>query len=1275
MQTWAKRSMQAALVTGGMMMLGAGIASAAETCPDRPATPLGGSTNPLGVSVDVPLDFEDNAVGTPFGQWDAPEFHERLSTDDLYNKAVPAELNAPLTQALAPVRDAMSPVSHGLQQYGGHHFQGDPALGNRAELNVLAPIEASGNALALGGPVHVEHDGHHDYHRDSALSTNGDGSLIGGNAAAINYVAPIQANGNALGLGGDASSVNNSSTDASIDGSTRTSGDGSLAGGNVLGLPLSTPITGNGNAFGVLGDAWTKNNSSVNGSVTGNSATSGEHGVLGGNYAGVPLGLPIAGNGNAFGVLGNGDAHSKSHESASVGGAVHSNGEHGLGSGNVSQTPIAGPLGLNGNATSALGGSSVKGGDASCTDAGYGDQSSSGQHSILGGNHNSNPIALPVLGFGNATAVGGDADADYNNAVSSHAGSNVYGDGNDSLLGGSVLSTPLAGPYDAFGNATSALGNANSTSHNDAEVTAGNTVDTRGWGSQLGGNVGSVPISAPLQAFGNGTGALGDANAKSVNNKVSQAGGYTSCEDDAGLGACNVAAVPVSLPGEVYGNGTGVGGNGSGEANSHTSANAGGETVATGKGGTGAGNVAFVPVAGALQAIGNSTSAIGNSHAGGHGHTGANAGGDVRSDGSDGKLSGNVAGVPVGLPAQAFGNALTAIGTADAAGKNKADINAGGDTRTTGQDGQGSGNVLGAPINVIGQGFGNGLAAIGQADARGANHLNSNVGGNTKTNGANGQGSGNVVAAPAALAGQVFGNAGAVFGRGNAEGLNSTAQNTGGDIRTTGDDSQLGGNIVSAPAGLIGQAFGNGLAGGGDADAYGANCIEQHTGGEGVTGGAGSALGGNVLDAPIAAAGQVFGESGAGFGNANAAGDNAVEQLAGGGIFTNGQAGQLAGNVAQVPVALIGQEFGDAGSVFYGHANSVAGSNSVQHAGGSTTTNGTDGNLSGDFLGLPVAADGAGFGNAGGLFESAISRAVAGNNTWQAAGGDVNTAGENGHGAGDIFEIPVAAAGQFFGNGGAIGAIADATAANYQKTQAGGTGSTDGEHRVGSGFSEIHGLPLQGQVYGVPFEIAGEALASATNATQVTAGSQDAIPFVFDGAGLPGASDLPQMPEFVPSVSSIDVTKIGHDARTSLPGVSALQGVPALPGMPSVPGVPTGASLPNLPKPSVDQLGGIADKARAAAPSLPGASVPSLPGADKLPSLPKLPGADKLPSVPGVDQAPVFGRNTLHTMGRSASTPQLPSLDTAGDLSKVLQVKPNLPKLGANLPGLDKLGK
>src|ERR1700716_2298136 len=62
MQSWAKRGLQTALVTGGLLMLGTGIDSADENVdPDIPASPLD-------LNVTVPYPIADNALGTPIGQ-------------------------------------------------------------------------------------------------------------------------------------------------------------------------------------------------------------------------------------------------------------------------------------------------------------------------------------------------------------------------------------------------------------------------------------------------------------------------------------------------------------------------------------------------------------------------------------------------------------------------------------------------------------------------------------------------------------------------------------------------------------------------------------------------------------------------------------------------------------------------------------------------------------------------------------------------------------------------------------------------------------------------------------------------------------------------------------------------------------------------------------------------------------------------------------------------------------------------------------------------------
>ena len=195
MQTWAKRGLQTALVTGGLLMLGTGIASADEDVnPDRPASPLDGS-------VRVPVHLDNNALGTPLGQRYLPSLDKelRVSVKELTH-AVP--MAHPATEAIAPVVDtaktAAAPVAGSAADKANPTLDGVsaqakpltdkttplaneinavtgkanippvPALptptvphvdntfeGNRIDGDVIAPVDISGNAIGLLGKARV----------------------------------------------------------------------------------------------------------------------------------------------------------------------------------------------------------------------------------------------------------------------------------------------------------------------------------------------------------------------------------------------------------------------------------------------------------------------------------------------------------------------------------------------------------------------------------------------------------------------------------------------------------------------------------------------------------------------------------------------------------------------------------------------------------------------------------------------------------------------------------------------------------------------------------------------------------------------------------------------------------------------------------------------------------------------------------------------------------------------------------------------------------------
>ncbi|MBA8827685.1 hypothetical protein FHX42_005090 [Saccharopolyspora lacisalsi] len=108
MQTWAKRGVRAALVTGGMLAAGSGVASASEDCPDRPAPPLGETTFPQGA--DVLDDGTPRRNGLCFAG-------ELFPTDTPRNNPAPGKHTvAALTGPIDPVTEVIPVVDDVLTQ-------------------------------------------------------------------------------------------------------------------------------------------------------------------------------------------------------------------------------------------------------------------------------------------------------------------------------------------------------------------------------------------------------------------------------------------------------------------------------------------------------------------------------------------------------------------------------------------------------------------------------------------------------------------------------------------------------------------------------------------------------------------------------------------------------------------------------------------------------------------------------------------------------------------------------------------------------------------------------------------------------------------------------------------------------------------------------------------------------------------------------------------------------------------------------------------------------
>jgi ChpA-C len=201
-------------------------------------------------------------------------------------------------------------------------------------------------------------------------------------------------------------------------GTHTTSGNHSILGGNQINVPISIPVSVCGNAAALLGTALAGCQGGafvLGGSGGSNSSTSGNNSILGGNQVNVPVSAPVSVCGNS--AAGLGTALSGCRGGASVRGGSGSggaswttSGNHSIGGGNQVNVPVNVPVSVCG-ISAALLGTALSGceGGASVASGGGGTWSTSGNHSIGGGNQVSVPVKVPVSVCGISAAGLGTA--------------------------------------------------------------------------------------------------------------------------------------------------------------------------------------------------------------------------------------------------------------------------------------------------------------------------------------------------------------------------------------------------------------------------------------------------------------------------------------------------------------------------------------------------------------------------------------------------------------------------------------------------------------------------------------------------------------------------------------------------------------------------------------------------------------------------------------------------------------------------------------------------
>lgn len=284
MHTIVKRALWGALIGGGISLLGAGVAQAAETSGEDG---LLSGTQAL-VDVDLPVTVSGNAISV-------------LGDSHSEGADTPAPEPAPAPEASTSGTDGT-------------------ASGSQAIITVEVPITVSGNAISVAGDS--QSDGAQTSSSGASepapeASTSGEDSVAGGTQGVVSVEAPVTVSGNAISVLGDSESTDASTGavgngNSGDDTAANTSGDDSVAGGTQVVVPVEAPVTVGGNAISAIGDSQSTDATTGNGggSNGGDTTIGGSDSILGGTQVLLPISLPITIGGNAISVIGDSETTS-----------------------------------------------------------------------------------------------------------------------------------------------------------------------------------------------------------------------------------------------------------------------------------------------------------------------------------------------------------------------------------------------------------------------------------------------------------------------------------------------------------------------------------------------------------------------------------------------------------------------------------------------------------------------------------------------------------------------------------------------------------------------------------------------------------------------------------------------------------------------------------------------------------------------------------------------------------------------------------------------------
>ncbi|WP_343902810.1 beta strand repeat-containing protein, partial [Arthrobacter rhombi] len=806
MRKCVQRGLYSALFAGGLIVLGTGAASAAQSPSDD----------------GLLSGIQSSATS---------QVHQTATHDTAVRKIVAKHLSDDV-KSLKDKAESSSDKPASASTSGKRGI----LSGTQAALKAAVPVKASGNTVSVIGDNKTRNTvGDHGPADDASdgnakASTSGKRAVASGNQAGAKASAPVDVSGNTVSVIGDNDTEN--STDHHERGaSATTSGDDSSGSGNQAGAKASAPVEVSGNTVSVIGDNKTRNtvkDQKHDAGATGKSpkaSTSGKHGAASGNQVGAKKSVPVRASGNTISLIGNNDTknevtRSDRHDAASAeSGAAKSSGDHGLAAGNQVGLEETYPVDVSGNTISLVGNNTTENMVGRDDREGAGADrgvpvKTSGDAGLGSGNQGGVRGTVPVNADGNTVSVFGDNDArntvvrDGRDGPGSDRGA-VSTSGDDGLIGGNQVGAEASVPVSAEGNTFSVFGDnksRNTVERDGSSVSGparGGNASTSGDDGVGNGNQVGVQKSVPVHASGNTASVFGDNDTKNTVVREGH-GAPVSTSGDRGVVGGNQVGLEETYSVDAEGNTFSVFGDNAAEntvvkgAGSVAGADQGVPVKTSGDAGLGSGNQGGVRGTVPVNADGNTVSVFGDNDAkntvvrDGRDGSGSDRGA-VSTSGDDGLLGGNQIGAEASVPVSADGNTFSVFG--DNKSRNTVTSTVGDHVvsaprvpvSTTGGRGVVGGNQVGLqeifPVNVSGNSFsvfGDNVAqntvARGDGDSNGANH-----GSPVSTPGDDGIGSGNQAGALKAVPVSISGNSFSVFG-------DNAAQNT---VTRGGRDSIL----------------------------------------------------------------------------------------------------------------------------------------------------------------------------------------------------------------------------------------------------------------------------------------------------------------------------------------------------------------------------------------------------------------------------------------------------------------------------------------------------